>query len=155
MIIEQGTVAAIEPNCLWVATVRRATCSGCKAEAGCGQSILAKVSGHNPLLRVLLNGEAAEQFKVGDAVAVGVPESLVATGSLISYLLPLLGLLVTAGIAHHLLASDGITALAALLGLVVSGALLRRLAWLLRDNPRMQPVLISPHTTLPLRSPLC
>lgn len=155
MIIEQGTVAAIEQDCLWVATVRRSTCSGCRSEAGCGQSMLARVSGHNPLLRVLLNGHTTDQFTVGDQVDIGVPESLVATGSLVSYLLPLVFLLVFAGIAHHLFASDGITALMALSGLVAGGILLRRFAWLSRDNPRLQPVLITAHSVLPLRNPVC
>jgi len=84
-----------------------------------------------------------------------VPESLVATGSLVSYLLPLVFLLVFAGIAHHLFASDGITALMALTGLVAGGILLRRFAWLSRDNPRLQPVLITAHSALPLRNPVC
>lgn len=143
MIIEQGTIAAIEDDCLWVATVRRSSCAGCRAEAGCGQSLLAKVNDHNPLLRVLFNGHHGSAFQIGDSVEIAVPDALVAAGSLVAYLLPLFFLLLFTGVAHHFFAQDGVTALAALLGLLSGGLILRRFAWLSRNNPRLQPVLVN------------
>lgn len=142
MIVERGQVTAIGDDCLWVATIARSSCSGCKAQAGCGQSLLARLGEHNPQLRVLLDGRRAEDFQVGDQVEIGVPESVVASGSLIAYFTPLLLLLLFAGLAHYTTGSEAFTAGAALVGLLAGGWVLRSLSRHSRNDPRLQPVVL-------------
>lgn len=145
MIMEKGRVVAVEPDSLWVETIQRSTCSSCCAEAGCGQSLMAKLSGHSSYLRVLLEGRDASRYQLGDEVQIGVPEDVVATGSLLVYLTPLLTMLLASGLAHRLFASEGATILAALIGLCAGGLLVRWRADRTRNDRRLQPVLVDEH----------
>lgn len=133
---------AIEPEGLWVETIQRSACNSCRAESGCGQSLLNKYSGHTSYLWVLLEGRDPTDYQLGDQVQIGVPEEVVAKGSLFVYLTPLIGLMLGAGVAHNLWGSELLTFLMAMLGLVGAGLLVRWHAHLTRFDPRLQPVLV-------------
>ena len=53
MIRETGTVVAIEDNGVWVETIQQSACQTCVAEKGCGQRLIAKVTGNTTAIRVL------------------------------------------------------------------------------------------------------
>lgn len=148
MILETGRVVAVEPDSLWVETIQRSTCNSCRAEQGCGQSMMAKLSGHSSYLRVLLQGRDAAQYHLGDEVQVGVPEAVVANGSLFAYLLPLIIMLVCSGITHRLVGHEGFTILAAFAGLIAGGLLVRWRAYRTRNDSNLQPVLVDEHEPL-------
>lgn len=152
MILETGRIVAVEPDVLWVETIQRSTCNTCRAEQGCGQSMMAKLSGHTSYLRVLLQGRDASIYQLGDEIQIGVPEAVVANGSLFAYLTPLLGLLFFSGFAHWQFAHEPITILAAFVGLLAGGLVVRWRAHQTRNDSHLQPVLVDGSKPLKLPS---
>lgn len=150
MILETGRIVAVEPDGLWVETIQRSTCTSCRAERGCGQSLMAKMTGHTSYLRILLQGRDSEHYRLGDEVQIGIPENVVAKGSAFAYLVPLLLMLVSAGIAEHLITFEPVTILAAIAGLVAGGLIVRFRAWQTRNNQALQPILIDERDILKL-----
>ncbi|WP_041522602.1 SoxR reducing system RseC family protein [Gilvimarinus agarilyticus] len=142
MLIEPGTIVAVEPDGLWVETIQRSTCGSCAAQKGCGQSLLAKLAGHSSYLWVSLAGRDADEYRIGDEIQLGVPEAVVANGSLIVYFTPLLSMLAATIVAHYAHAGEGVTALAAIAGLIAGGGLVRWHAFKHRHDSRLQPVLV-------------
>lgn len=142
MILETGRIVAVESDSLWVETIQRSTCNSCSAEQGCGQSLMAKLSGHTSYLRVLLQGRDASQFHLGDQVKIGVPEEVVANGSLFAYLVPLLTMLLFSGMVHWQIGREGLTILAACVGLLLGGLAMYWRAHATRNDSRFQPVLV-------------
>lgn len=142
MIAETGRVVAIESNGLWVETIQRSTCGSCAAQKGCGQSLLARLAGHSSYLWVLLEGRDPAHYRLGDEIQLGIPEDVVVKGSLFVYLLPLLFMVLGSGLADYWFASDGLSVLGALIGLLLGGLLVRWRARQTRFDPRLQPVLL-------------
>ncbi len=143
MITETGRVVAIEPDALWVETIRRSTCNACSAQKGCGTGLLNRIGdGRRNQLRALLRGKDPGQFHIDDNVEISVPEHVLLIGSAMVYLLPLVAMLVGMGLAQHFLASQGWAAVGALLGFVAGMGLVRVHAWRNRDNPDYQPVVV-------------
>lgn len=142
MILETGRIVAVESDSLWVETIQTSSCDTCRAEQGCGQRLMAKFSGHTSYIRVLLQGRDAAQYHLGEQVNIGVPEAVVANGSMIVYLLPLLTMMLFSGLAHWQLEREPITITAALIGLCLGGLAVRLHAYQTRNDPRLQPVLV-------------
>ena len=152
MIHEKGRIVAIEPEGIWVETIQRSTCNSCRAEKGCGQSLMAKLSGHTSYLWVLLQGRDATQYQLGDEVEIGVPESVVVNGSLFAYMVPLLAMMLAAGAAQQQFAHEGITILSAFIGLIVGALVVRWRSHHSRFDSRLQPVLIDDQKPLRIHS---
>lgn len=152
MIAETGRIVAIEPEGLWVETIQQSTCGNCAAQKGCGQSVLAKLTGHTSYLWVLLEGRDSKDYQLGDQIQLGVPEEVVVKGSLFVYLLPLLAMILGSGLAHSAFASEGASILGGLLGLVLGGVLVRWRAHQTRFDPRLQPVLMDQRQTVKVMS---
>ncbi|MBU2884692.1 SoxR reducing system RseC family protein [Gilvimarinus agarilyticus] len=142
MLIESGKVVAVETDGLWVETISRSTCGSCAAQKGCGQSLLARFAGHTTYLWVSLGGRDSTDYDVGDEIELGVPEAVVANGSMLVYLLPLISMLGFTLGAHQLGWGEGLTTLAGLAGLLGGGALVRWRAHVTRHDSRLQPVLV-------------
>jgi sigma-E factor negative regulatory protein RseC len=141
MLIETGRIVAVKEDCLWVETIQRSTCGSCAAEKGCGQSLIARWGGQTSHLRVLLDGRDSDLYQIDDVIEIGVPENVVAFGSLFVYLLPLVLLVAVSGLAYQLLGSEGAAAVGGLIGFSVGAGLVRWHAWLTRFDRRLQPVL--------------
>lgn len=146
MIAETGRVVAIESDGLWVETIQRSTCGSCAAQKGCGQSLLARLAGHSSYLWVLLEGRDSRAYQLGDEIQLGIPEDVVVKGSLFVYLLPLLLMILGSGLAHSWFASEGLSVLGALAGLLFGGLVVRWRAQQTRFDPRLQPVLLDKTT---------
>jgi sigma-E factor negative regulatory protein RseC len=142
MLLETGRVVAVEPQGLWVETIQRSACGSCQAQKGCGHSLLAKFGASASSLWVLLDGRDASRYQVGNEVQIGVPEAVIANGSLFVYMVPLLAMIAATVIAHQQLLSDGLSALCALIGLLVGAAVVRFCSHLIRFDIRLQPVLV-------------
>lgn len=148
MILETGRIVAIEPQGLWVETIQRSACGSCQAQKGCGHSALAKFGASASRLWVLLEGRDAKYFSLGDEVQIGVPEEVIAGGSLFVYMLPLLTMIAAMLAAHNSHLSDGFTAICALLGLLLGAAIVRWCSHLIRFDSRLQPVLVDAQTSV-------
>lgn len=140
MIEEQGRVVALESGAVWVETLRKSTCSSCSANAGCGQGLLDRlgVGGRRGYVRALSD----LPLRVGDAVVIGVREDLLVRGSLLVYLVPLLGLLVAAGLAESLALGEPLVILCAFAGLALAGLGVRWHSARTADDPGLQPVVL-------------
>jgi sigma-E factor negative regulatory protein RseC len=146
MLLETGRIIAVEPQGLWVETIQRSACGSCQAQKGCGHSLLAKFGASASSLWVFLEGRDANQYRIGDEVQIGVPEEVIANGSLFVYLLPLSTMLAATLAAHQQTLSDGLSALCAFAGLVVGAIIVRGCSHLIRFDSRLQPVLVDEKT---------
>ena len=142
MITETGRVVAVEQDCLWVETIQSSTCDSCSAQKGCGQSLIAKWDGNTSFIRVLLQGRDPEDYRFHDTITVGIPEQVVANGSLLVYLTPLLVMMAGLMFGHWMQLGEGANILLALLGLVAGGLLVRLHSAVHRDDERVQPVIV-------------
>ena len=140
MIEEQGRVVAVEPGAVWVETLRKSTCSSCSVKAGCGQGLLDQLgaSGRRGYVRALSN----LQLNVGDTVIIGVREDLLVRGSLLVYLLPLLGLFAAAVLAEQMGLSEPWVILSALFGFLFACCAVRWRSRLTAGDPALQPVVL-------------
>lgn len=140
MIEEQGRIVAVEPGAVWVETLRKSTCSSCSVKAGCGQGLLDQLGagGRRGYVRALSD----LQLAVGDAVIIGVREDLLVRGSLLVYLLPLIGLFAAAVLAEQLGLSEPWVILSALLGFLLACCAVRWRSRITAGDPALQPVVL-------------
>lgn len=137
-----GRIVAIDKGRLWVETIQSSTCNSCSAQKGCGQGALSKWTGKTVRIPVLLEGRSPTQYSLHDEIEVGVPENVVAGGSLFVYLTPLVFLVLGALALQWCFASELASILGALIGLVVGGFLVRWHSDANQFDARLQPVII-------------
>ena len=142
MIKEITTVIRVGADCLWVEAVQQSACGSCKARSGCGQAVLAGLSGRTAQIRALLEDSDETRYQVGQEVEIGIPDDVVVKGSLFIYFLPLLGLLLGAGIVDSWLENELLTVVAAGAGLLLGGLLVRMVSLLMSNEARLQPTVI-------------
>ena len=119
MIVETGTVVAIESDSLWVETIQKTACEACVAQKGCGTRVLSKLTGKTNRIRVLLGRHSAGAIVIGQDVDIAIPEDVIVKGSLLVYLLPLICAVSGAWLAGA--AGDIGSILGALCGLMAGG----------------------------------
>ncbi|MBV1931818.1 MAG: SoxR reducing system RseC family protein [Porticoccaceae bacterium] len=139
MIKETTTIVDVEPHYLWVEGVQRSTCGSCTARAGCGQRLLACVQARTSRVRVLLSATDTTHYRVGEDIEIGIPDDVVVKGSLLIYLLPLLGLMSSAGLVDYWFHREVFTVGAAVVGLLGGGLVVRAVSLLLSKDSRLQP----------------
>jgi sigma-E factor negative regulatory protein RseC len=146
VIKETGRVVAIEEDGVWVETIQQSACQTCVAEKGCGQSLIAKMTGKTTAIRVLPGLCDLSLIGRDDRVVIGIPEHVVVSGTMLIYLLPLLTMITGALLFDSLTTtsteSDIYTALGGLLGLVAGGLIVRGHSHLNRNNLDVQPMLL-------------
>jgi sigma-E factor negative regulatory protein RseC len=100
MIEETATVIAIEQGQLVLQVSTRTACGGCAAKKGCGTAALSGWLGRK---MIHIRADNTVDARVGDEVVVGLGEDALLSGSVRIYLLPLLGLMLSAILADQLL----------------------------------------------------
>lgn len=125
-MIESGRVVAIETDALWVETRHKTTCGNCAAQKGCGQSLLQQLyparSNH---LRVLLTGGDAgmeHSYQLGDSVEFSLSDHTIVMGSLLVYLVPIIGLLLGGLLGAHWFAHELAIIVTAFSGFAIAAA---------------------------------
>ncbi|MGN0921818.1 MAG: SoxR reducing system RseC family protein [Cellvibrio sp.] len=151
MVIEHGTVVAVEQEGVWVEAVRKSVCAGCKARQGCGQGLLSKYSQHQGYLWIL-KSNVSTPVNPGDEIEFGLPDDVIVKSSMIIYLVPLVLLLVGVVAAHNLMPGDGPAVIGAFLGLITGGILTKMHARRVRSDLRYQPQLISVVRSTPVET---
>ena len=145
MLVETGRVVAVDPDGVWVETIRQSTCGSCAAQQGCGHSLLNRISdGKRSYIRVLSGAQDCEQCRVDDQVRISIPEDVLLRGSLVVYMLPLFCLLLGPVMAVGLLPGDQdmLAALGAVAGFGVGFILVRWHAHRHRHDQSLQPTLL-------------
>lgn len=129
MLKETGAVVAIEEDGLWVETVQQSACASCAAKTGCGTQVLAKFTAAKNMTFVKAFFDQQSKnlaWQVGDRAILGIEENALVKAAIIAYGLPLVFMLVTAGLVSQWVQLDFVVALSAFVGLV-GGAILVRL----------------------------
>ncbi len=141
MIEERGRVLSIEPGAVWVETIRQSACNSCQARAGCGQSLLQRLGGsrRQGFIRAL----STSACTVGDEVVIGIPETAVLRGSMLVYLLPLLGLFLFALLTQAVGLGEPAVIVAGFAGMGVGFVMVRWRAARLGTDPAFVPQVIS------------
>jgi len=145
MLVETGRVVAVDPQGLWVETIRQSTCGTCAAQKGCGHGLLNRYTdGKRGYIRVLPGAAGTGGCEVDDQVRISIPEEVILRGSLVVYMLPLFTMLGAAALGAKLSATspDSYAMLGAVLGFGLGFALVRWHAWLHRHDSAMQPTLL-------------
>ena len=145
MLIETGRVVAVEPDGVWVETIRQTTCGSCAAQKGCGHGIVNRIyDGHRSLIRALPGKISPSDCQVDDEVQISIPEEVILKGSLVVYIVPLLAMLAGAALAGFLApdAGDVAAASGAVLGFSLGILLVRWHSRAHRDDRRLQPELV-------------
>ena len=88
MIEEEAVVVGLEGERIWVEKAESSGCGSCRQ--ACASAVVAEHVGKRPIRLAVVSPIA---LQTGDRVVVGVPEDAVVVGSLVLYLVPLLGLL--------------------------------------------------------------
>jgi sigma-E factor negative regulatory protein RseC len=139
MIVETGTVVAIESDSLWVETIQKTACEACVAQKGCGTRVLSKLTGKTNRIRVLLDRHSADTIAIGQDVDIAIPEDVIVKGSLLVYLLPVICAVSGAWLAGS--AGDTGSILGALGGLLAGGMMVNYHSKKTRNDLRTNPVL--------------
>ena len=142
MIFETATVVAVESDAVWVDAVQKSACESCSARAGCGTSVLSKLTGKTTRIRVLKELGYESEPQVGEQVTIAIPGDVVVIASLLVYLLPLV--LSIAGLWLMSAETELNGIIGAIIGLLAGGALVGLFSRKNRNNPRYNPILYGP-----------
>jgi sigma-E factor negative regulatory protein RseC len=145
MLTETGRVVALEPDSVWVETIRQSTCGSCAAQKGCGHGLINKVSdGSRSYVRVLPGKLTPTDCEINDQVRISIPEEVILRGSMIVYIIPIAAMLAGAASAVALIDGneDALAAMGAVAGFVFGTAFVRWHAWRHKDDSRLQPTLV-------------
>lgn len=145
MIEERARVVAVEGQYALVETQRKSTCESCSVNKGCGTAVVSKALGRAPLQHRVENRIDAS---AGDEVVIGIDESGLLKGSFAAYIVPLLLMLLCAGIGEMIgvrfigVSTEGITIIAAFSGLLLGFLWLGRYSHHLRQQRVCQPEIL-------------
>lgn len=144
MIEEQAQVVEMDGDQLVLQAQIQSSCGSCAASKGCGTSVLSKVVGRK---FSRFHADNSVDAEVGDTVIVAISEDALLRGSLVMYMIPIMGMLVFALVSDQLLDllaenRDLLIAGSGIAGLV-SGSLLSRWYFQRRVNVhRFRPVVL-------------
>lgn len=145
MIEETAKVVRVDGADAWVETQPSTACGSCNDAKGCGVSVLASIFGRREI-QIKVNNEI--NAGVGEIVVIGIPESGLLLGSLLTYLFPL-ALLFGFALAGHWIGAyfgPGGAEIMAILGGItglIAGFGLLKYTRLAADNRRcFRPVMI-------------
>lgn len=144
MIFEAGIVVSRADTSVMVETIQKTACDSCSAEAGCGHSVLSKLTGNSVRIRVLMGDFKISEVNLGQAVTIGIPDHVVVKGSLFVYLVPLFGALIgawTLGSVEKSVTMDLMSIMGALVGLVSGGIFVRSRSKKTQNKSENNPIL--------------
>ena len=122
MITQPAKIIKETDTSYLVETLPKSACAKCDAGEGCGGGILAKAFSNKSYQLTLEKKfiQTKSKPQLDDFIQIGIPSSLIVRASIIMYLLPLLLMLLVAGLAGYFIANTDIyTVPAAALGLIV------------------------------------
>ncbi|MBK1649535.1 SoxR reducing system RseC family protein [Rhabdochromatium marinum] len=138
-VLEVLPADAAQPARLRIEVPRRSACGGCGQASGCGTAALAGLFGESALrLEIPVpESDAAPPLRAGDPVRLGIEPGALLSLAFLTYLLPVVLMLLGAGYGEHL-GGDGPSLLLALLGLLGGLSLSRWLVARLKRSGRSE-----------------
>lgn len=146
MITEEAVIISVENDETWIETQRKSACGQCSANKGCGTSVLSKVVGNKHSKMKAINNIDA---RVGDTVVVGLSEEALLKGAYMTYLLPLLYLIVSAMIGQVISTTlqfqdnELLVIIFAAAGFYLGLRHLKKFSHSISNNARYQPVILN------------
>ena len=104
MIEEVARVLSVDNDYVTVEVEKTSGCGSCNAKGACGTSSLA---GFFNFKAPALTVKNTLNAKVGDSVLLALPEQTLLIGSMLLYILPLVGMILFAGLASVFQLSEG------------------------------------------------
>lgn len=138
LVEEVGCVTGSYAGGVWVEVERHSACDGCHVRRGCGSAQLARLARTAP---VRLAVDTPLRLSPGDRVRLGLRAADLTRASLLAYGVPLLFALGAAAGLELWLASDALSGLGFMAGLMAGAAWLRR--YLQRRASRYRPRLLN------------
>ncbi|PCK08502.1 MAG: transcriptional regulator [Alteromonadaceae bacterium] len=156
MLKESGKVVAVDPDGLWIETLRQSACNSCSASKGCGQKLLAKstsLATHTHIKAEFTDESRDHNWQVGDTAELGMDEQAFLTGALLSYILPLILMIFFSWLGSEInfesrsggngFYSEVAAFLGAVLGLAIGGFGVKHHSTRSKQNPLYTPVVLS------------
>lgn len=127
MLVERGTVVAVEHDSLWLETLKQSSCKQCSAQKGCGQKLMVKSAAAKMtcIKAVLLKPQESSHWQVGDVAEIAIDELALVNATFIAYGVPLIAMLLMTAVANGYGLTDAYVALFALVGLLLGGVFVR------------------------------
>lgn len=141
MLAERARIVAIEPGVIWVETLAQSGCGSCAEKGECGTGLLQRYLQTTRYLRVEVKPGDEATYQVGSELELGLDEGVMVRGSMLLYLLPLLGLLAGAGLGYQL-AGELLSVVLGVSGMALAGLGVRWHAERNRFNPDYHPVVL-------------
>ncbi len=144
MLEQEGHVVGLEGDDALVQVARTSSCGSCESKGGCGTGALSSLFSDRAITLKVANSLGV---RAGDRVVLGISEGALVKGSMMVYLLPLVGLLLGAGFGQMmagqmLLDPDLMAAVGGLGGLALVFALMHRRQGRLRARGEFSAVLL-------------
>lgn len=146
MIQESAIVTNIDSHGTWIETQRKSVCGQCQVSKGCGTAVLSGIFKNKSSVMKAINEVDA---RIGDHVTVGLSESALLKGAVMTYLLPLFYLIAFALIYQFIITSlfelpvyEGFTIIAAAGGFLFGLKQLKMFSYKIENNKSYQPVIL-------------
>ena len=141
MLEERARVLSVGNESIWVEADRQQGCAKCEAGEGCGGGMLAKLVKRGTSRLEVVNTIAG--ISPGDEVVIGLNEQALLRSSVMTYLVPILGMIIAALLAEWLMdASDPVTAGMGLVGLLAGFVMLRYFSDRVGADQRYRPTVL-------------
>ena len=140
MLAERARIVAVEPGVLWVETLVQSACGSCAENGECGTGLLQRYLQTTQYLRIAVKSGEEAGYRIGDELELGLDEGVMVRGSLVLYLVPLLGLLVGAGLGYQ--GGEFLSILFGGAGMLAAACAVRWHANRNRFNPDYHPVIL-------------
>jgi len=126
VLSESGKVIAVECDGVWVETLKLSTCGQCRARHGCGQKLLVAADSNLTCIKAFYSSDSTHgRPQLGDDVLIGVDETAMVLDALLSYGLPLLCMFLALAGASYSDVAEIFMMLAAVVGLLIGGGIVR------------------------------
>lgn len=153
MITEDAIVVEIDNNETWIETQRKSSCGQCSANKGCGTSVLSNVLGNKLSKMKAINKIDAQ---VGDKVVVGLSEDVLLKGAYMTYIMPLIYLLVFSIFGQfistylNILENEILIISFSVIGFYLGIRHLKRFSQSIRSNENYHPVILNKSDHFPV-----
>ena len=141
MIEEHVKVTRFDDQWVWVEASRQSACAACASKSNCSQGVLSDWQKGNMVEIALAKPDHFEPHE-GQEVVIGIEEGSLVKASFLLYLIPLLALVGFAMTARSLGLSEGLQALASLIGLGVGFIAVRLISKMSITKEKFEPVLL-------------
>ena len=154
MIKQAAEIVEVGEKSIWIKSPRQTACGSCEAKSSCGQNLWSRFfDDREEAIEIRLDLKSLDSSKsplvnhadlaVGEQVIIGVPESVVLSGSIRVYIMPLITMLVAVLFGRGFIGdSDLVTISSGMIGLVAGFMWVRKHALETKEDPQFHPVLL-------------